>query len=145
MGQTTVQKDRIKQFTLITAAPSANVTENRGLQKQISLEAILNEQADKLEFRSGNTAFVGRYRCQVQQVLPDGKVSVHFRKAMNPTKRNFIYKKMKKFMKRTNPDDDVAQTMIVPREILSKNKSARRRLGWKPSHDIPRRREGFHH
>merc|ERR1711964_114258 len=21
----------------------------------------------------------------------------------------------------------------------------RRRLGWKPSHDIPRRREGFHH
>merc|ERR1711964_543976 len=23
--------------------------------------------------------------------------------------------------------------------------SVRRRLGWKPSHDIPRRREGFHH
>jgi len=24
-------------------------------------------------------------------------------------------------------------------------KVRRRRLGWKPSHDIPRRREGFHH
>merc|ERR1711964_16008 len=32
--------------------------------------------------------------------------------------------------------------LTVPASMLKKT---RRRLGWKPSHDIPRRHEGFHH
>merc|ERR1711964_481841 len=106
-------------------------------------EQVVN--TDKPSFRAGSKAFVGRYGCQVQQVLSDVKVSVHFRKVMTPTKKDTIFAMMKKAGMKHISLDDVKRNMIVPVKILSQKRSVGRRLGWKPSHDIPRRREGFHH
>merc|ERR1711964_836347 len=97
--------------------------------------------------------FDAKYTCIVNKLAENwqaDRAEVEFTKTMKEKyTKNMSSDSMREFIAKSLTDNGmktlpsmVEQAMTVPISLLSKQ--TRRRLGWKPSHDIPRRHDGSH-
>jgi len=97
--------------------------------------------------------FIGKYKVVVNSLhldLASKKANVRFRYIGNEgtakrkeiaTKLGFTLDQIKEKLVKGEGLDAIVDVD----DLYTEKNPRRRRLGWKPSHDIPRRREGFHH
>jgi len=108
-------------------------------------KARTNTDSNTYTWRCGDKAlFDGRFKCKVQQQVPDGSNEVFIRFDKDGFNQADIVTVLG-IDTRMAGDVSYDHDMKVHISLLTKDTEDRRRLGWKPSHDILRRREGFHH
>merc|ERR1712098_643887 len=89
----------------------------------------------------GGQCFLAGYPATFRGKESDGKVRIRFDDSLGlaSDEKEIVAGELRL------PIEEVDRhNMTVKPEFCLQN-PPRRRLGWKPSHDIPRRREGFHH
>jgi len=150
LGIKPTNKTRTMDMTMSMIKQKLTVTsetaKSRPRQSQGTPGNVIVKQLNPNIVIDGFVTFDGK-KATVRSYSTTGRVTIDFKKELDNTDPKTMATKFD-----LNPADisihtamgvpDTAVTVITKSEF---DATDRRRLGWKPSHDIPCRREGFHH